>query len=74
MQVSQAIKIVNECHLYKKKHGELPVSQYEVINYYRRLAFKTIDDIANPGRKVSFKINNDIVYFDKNQETNLGFF
>lgn len=73
MEVTQAIKIVNECVAHQRQYGTMPVSKYDVINHYRRLAFKTLDEIINPGRRVSFKINEDVAYFDKNEIENLGF-
>ena len=50
MQNSQAIKIVNECFAYKQLNGELPVSKYDVINKYRTMAFKLLNEIANEQR------------------------
>ena len=74
MEVYQAVKIINECFAYKREHGELPVSPYDAINHYRRLAFKTIHELLPPKRQVMFKDENEIMCFDKNIPKQLGFF
>ena len=50
MEVSLAIKIVNECLAFKKLNGEFPVSKYTVINRYRKLAFSIVKDITDKQR------------------------
>jgi hypothetical protein len=74
MEVTQAVKIVNQCISYQKEHGEFPLSKYNVINQYRRLAFKTLSEELKPMRKVQFATKNNVQYFDKKQVTRLGFF
>ena len=78
METLQAIKIINECIAYKNEHGDFPVSKYNVINHYRKMAFEVIDTLLeykpSQNRSVSFTKFCKVAHFDKNIDENLGFF
>jgi hypothetical protein len=74
MEITQAVKIVNECISYKREHGDFPESPYPVIDFYRKLAFQTVKEMNVTTRNVRFNNRESVQFFDKNQLEMLGFF